>query len=119
MWEYFEAFFTILILSLTIELARDDISAALGLRSLYKNNINNKNKVLEVVLPTKGSETKKSDIYFITCLVISIGIFLLERYLFKVEYISYIITFIGLFASVLSKHYSNKTYKRMSIKKHK
>ncbi len=119
MWWYIKAFFTILILSLTIELARDDIRVALGLRRLYKNNNNNKNKVIEIVLPTKGSETKKSDFYFIPWLAISIGIFLLEKYLIKVESLSYAITFIGLSASVLSKHYSNKTYKRMSAKNHK
>lgn len=112
----FWGFFTILIPSLTIELARDDIRVALGLRRLYKNNNNNKNKVIEVVLPTKGSETKKSDIYFIPWLAISIGIFLLGKYLFKVESLSYVITFIGLFASVFSKHYSNKTYKRILLK---
>lgn len=119
MWWYIKAFFTILILSLTIELARDDIRVALGLRRLYKNNNNNKNKVIEIVLPTKGSETKKSDFYFIPWLAISIGIFLLGKYLIKVESLSYAITFIGLSASVLSKHYSNKTYKRMSAKNHK
>ena len=101
---------------MTIELASDDIRVALGLRRLYKNNNNNKNKVIEVVLPTKGSETKKSDIYFIPWLAISIGIFLLGKYLFKVESLSYVITFIGLFASVFSKHYSNKTYKRILLK---
>ena len=119
MWEYIKAFFTILILALTIELARDDIRVALGLCRLYKKNNNNKNKVIEIVLPTKGSETKKSDFYFIPWLAISIGIFLLEKYLIKVESLSYAITFIGLSASVLSKHYSNKTYKKMSAKKHK